>query len=156
MTTGTRNIINRLIACSNKTQEDIRRTKAWTRTPWDQRPSASGSSLEMLKDLASLLCATRAEMRGKQHFKDPKYYLTPSERTFATPPTRTQTEWITKQITDAEKLEKIYKEPRPHQTLPLHMRNMIKAALEAAKLEPARREERQKRYLAHKAKKPAA
>jgi len=144
MTTGTRNLIKRLRQHMNDTQEAIRREKIRVRTPFSQCQPPVGPGLDDLKQLASLLCAARAEMRSKQHFKDLKKYL----------PTVTQVEWIKTRLEGATRWEAVT--GKIHPTLPSWMRHTILAALQAAQEEPKREENRQKRWSAYKKEKTSA
>jgi len=151
MNTGTRNIINRLKGLIKQTQDDIRRQKEHLRTPWEQRAPWGGPAGD-LKLLASALCITRAAMRGKKHWPNRLAGEKPID----------ELAWLSEKLKKAEEWEAMMRKASPKsgpvhdKTFPAWMRATIGAALEAAKLEPTRREARQKRYESFKGKESSA
>lgn len=129
-TPGTTKLIARIKKMLVQTEDELRRYKAWFRTPYYQRSSWTGSTAD-LKLLATTLCAARAYMRGRQHFKG-----------------KDSKEWIETQLRKAVSYEDMLK--NPHSTFPLWTRTIIQAAFAAVELEKKRKENHVRRFEQHR------
>lgn len=120
---STRKLIKRLKAEIHLVSSFRRRQKDWLQTPSAQRPPALAASqgpYDPTAAWATLLCATRAEMRGRLH-------------TQVLPKGVTQAAWIEKQL---ERVGAV-----------AWNKEMIRAALQAAVAERLRREGHEQRLL---------
>lgn len=139
MTRGTHNLVLRLKLHLKHTELAIRHTKGRLKTPYPQREPPTDpynndyTYAKQLAELATLLCIARAEMRGRKHFGAREI---------------DQRQHLSLALVNAEAWEELrrgWKKSRPdsshpttHPTLPLWMRNTLRAAITAADVERGR------------------
>lgn len=135
MKPSTRKLIGRLRQLIKEAAEGARRTKAWQRTPWQQRPPRAPEPDWSAR--SHILCALRAEMRGRTHQQG---WTREHQR-----------EQIEKVLESASKWEALLKEPRVHLTFPNWLRCTIRDAVKAGEEERKLRTTKQERRERYKA-----